>query len=246
MESEPELGMSISACIFFKDKPGDLSVLQNARTNDDDLLRFLRRDVPWLTTGPTWRREAYNQVHPWDENLPSWQDWEIHIRAILAKIPYRRIAEGTSHYRVDQKASIGDASHSPDHLRAQEALFLHVRGLLEKGGYFKDEWKAAVGGLYISLAMMWMENDRLNEARRVLGVAVEQKVLTPSQKSIAILYIRTMNIPVWQKILRKALKVFWPEGLFPWYSSTIRKTPVAHLENWADSAPRVCPGTSTA
>lgn len=93
--------------------------LYNGVSAMPDLRRFLRRDVPWLSTGPTWRRESLLRIGAWDRNLPSWQDWELHVRALSRGLRYERIAGGASYWRPPtDHGSVGASVNNPDHLAA--------------------------------------------------------------------------------------------------------------------------------
>jgi glycosyltransferase involved in cell wall biosynthesis len=71
----------------FEVKPHDTPYLWNYLNNSekDDLLRFLKLDMPWHTSGVLWKNKALIDLEGWDESLNCWQDWDIHIRALLNK-----------------------------------------------------------------------------------------------------------------------------------------------------------------
>lgn len=51
---------------------------------ENDLCRFLSLDPSWHTMGILWRKSIFNEGFPkWDENVSSFQDWEIHVRLLL-------------------------------------------------------------------------------------------------------------------------------------------------------------------
>jgi len=74
----------------FYDAPGDSRMVWNIPKSEPDLLRFLRLDVPWSIMGPIWRRSALLRIGGFDESLPGWQDWQVHVTALLAGLSYFR------------------------------------------------------------------------------------------------------------------------------------------------------------
>jgi glycosyltransferase involved in cell wall biosynthesis len=102
MTPRPELDFCIFETQFFRDTPGDLKSsdihpYRNLKANVSDLDAFICAFTPWITTGPTWRRPALEKLGSWDEDLPLWQDWNFHIRALLQGFIYLK-ANVCDHY----------------------------------------------------------------------------------------------------------------------------------------------------
>lgn len=69
--------------------PGDSSAVWNVLNKEiDDLQRFILQDAPWHTMGPLWLKSTLLDLGGFDESAICWQDWELHIRAILKKYKY--------------------------------------------------------------------------------------------------------------------------------------------------------------
>ncbi|OVE82304.1 hypothetical protein BVY04_01290 [bacterium M21] len=56
--------------------------------SDNYLRMFLRHDMPWQTTCPTWRRSFLMGLGGFDETFPRLQDVELHTRALLKSSDY--------------------------------------------------------------------------------------------------------------------------------------------------------------
>ncbi|WMI68455.1 glycosyltransferase family A protein [Mangrovimonas sp. YM274] len=77
---------------FFNREIEDSDRLWNKFTEENDLLRFLRGDVVWQTTGPIWKRSyLLEQGLKFDETAASSQDWEFHIHSLLKHPKYSKI-----------------------------------------------------------------------------------------------------------------------------------------------------------
>lgn len=74
---------------MFNSFPYDTDNLWNANNEEvSDLLRFLRVDALWCISGPIYRKEFLEKLDGFCENLSFWQDFELHVRAILSKGKY--------------------------------------------------------------------------------------------------------------------------------------------------------------
>lgn len=130
--AEPSLDFVAFPSWCFHDQPGDSTALWNVFDDDDDLARFLAGDSPWQTTGPIWRRATLDRVGPWDERLRNWQDTELHLRALIGGLRYRKIAEPDAFWRArDQAGSIGGLAQKPlyalNRIRMLERVGLQLR-----------------------------------------------------------------------------------------------------------------------
>ncbi len=69
--------------------PGDSSAVWNILNKEiDDLQRFILQDAPWHTMGSLWLKSTLLGIGGFDESAICWQDWELHIRAILKNLKY--------------------------------------------------------------------------------------------------------------------------------------------------------------
>lgn len=59
--------------------------------NEKDLIRFFKRDHPWLTSGPIWKKKTFLHLNGFNEELQIGQDWDIHVRALFYPHKYIKI-----------------------------------------------------------------------------------------------------------------------------------------------------------
>ena len=148
---------------IFVTTPGDRSRVLDDQLIGDDLCRFLYFEAPWIITSPTWRRETLLRLGLFDEALLSWQDIELHVRAIAAGCRYLRFAEVDHHVRWQfepTKVSV-EQRRSPRHLEGAtdviERLEAHVRG----GPGMNWVRQRALCALYFLVAELWVERGEL-------------------------------------------------------------------------------------
>lgn len=63
--------------------------LRSFQNNQNPLKEFLDFESCWQTTCVLWQKSALELINGWDENAVSWQDGEIHIRALLKGLTYK-------------------------------------------------------------------------------------------------------------------------------------------------------------
>ncbi|MEO0794563.1 MAG: glycosyltransferase family A protein [Verrucomicrobiota bacterium] len=101
MESNPDAGFIVFPVALFQNVPGDQDVLWNELDSSrDDLTRFLSSDSPWHTSSPLWRRSAFTSIHGFNERVFYGDDSDLHMRALLEGIPYRKEADATPDHFV--------------------------------------------------------------------------------------------------------------------------------------------------
>lgn len=115
LKTDESLDFVVFPCELFKKTTGDLRILWNIETGEDDLDRFLAFDGPWVTASVLWRKKGLAATGPWNERLSGWQDCEFFIRALtrennrkkfLNEAPdvfYRAESEDSISSKIDSK-----------------------------------------------------------------------------------------------------------------------------------------------
>ncbi len=166
MQRNQGLDFIVSGMGAFLKTPGDLDRKPVTDLIGDDLLGFLTFDLPWQTTGPTWRRQTLKRLGGFDESLPSWQDVDLHVRALAAGCRYLRFPEVDYHMRwqsEETKVSI-EQRRAPDHLKAAERLLVKFERVVREGPGMTWICQRALCGLYFFVAECWMERGNLFSA----------------------------------------------------------------------------------
>ncbi len=71
----------------FRNVPGDLE-LDWFRTAEDHLAGFLERPL-WNVMSAIWNTESIRRLGGFREDLLSWQDWDLHVRALVQGFKYQ-------------------------------------------------------------------------------------------------------------------------------------------------------------
>lgn len=152
----------------FENTPGDLGRQLNPELLGDDLLRFLFFECPWIITGPVWRKASLLRLGLFDESLLSWQDVDLHIRAITAGSRYLRFPEVDHHIRWQfepTKISI-EQRRSPRHLEAASGILEKFERLVSEGPGMNWVRQRALCSLYFLVAEQWVAAGSLSAALR--------------------------------------------------------------------------------
>lgn len=93
-----------------------------------DIERFFDQDMGWQTCGVLWTASMLNTLKGWDESLVCWQDWDIHVRALLAKgSKYCKVKDELKNidnfYRADLSIdSIAKARETKEYIQCKTRL----------------------------------------------------------------------------------------------------------------------------
>ena len=156
---------------LFERTPGDLTRRAAPELIGDDLARFLYFETPWQTTAPIWRRDSLIRLGLFDEALLSWQDVELHVRAIAAGCRYIRFEEIDYHFRyVVDPAKISFAQrYSPEHLAGAIDVIERLEAHVREGPGVDAERARALCSLYFFVAERWLEQGDLGAALATWG-----------------------------------------------------------------------------
>lgn len=231
MDDDTEWGFGVFQTEIFTKSIGDRRLLWNTFTQAEDLRRFLSMDVVWLTTGPIWRRQTILQLGGFDEGLISYQDWELNVRALIARINYFKENTRDSFYRKEYDGGqISAVSHkNTEHLQAHEEMLRKTVFRVQEAGLFDQDNRCRLAGLFWRLAMFWAREAQKQNATRAWRNA----------KHLGLCGVRHYlegRLILKLHALRKGrrfggwIQRFWPPQYTTFASKHLCNTPIAHAE----------------
>ncbi|THD77678.1 MAG: glycosyltransferase family 2 protein [Phenylobacterium sp.] len=158
MARNADLDFATFQTSVFERTRGDLGRLYDPQLGGDHLLRFLYFEAPWIITAPIWRKTALLRLQLFDESLPSWQDVDLHIRALASGMTYLRRPEVDHHVRwltEPDRVSI-QQRRSPRHLEAAEAILEKFEAVVRSGPGMSWSRQRALCSLYFFVAENWV------------------------------------------------------------------------------------------
>ncbi|MGC4031254.1 MAG: glycosyltransferase family 2 protein [Tepidisphaeraceae bacterium] len=236
MQADASLDFAVFPCECFRKTPGDVGTLWNIPTAENDLLRFLKLDVPWQTTSPIWKTESMIKLLPWPEDVPVGQDWEFHIRALLAGMKYVRAGTSADHYwrqAESERESIGKNTMRPEMLSARVKVNEHVLKTVEIAGRLTPAAKEAFAGMFFQSAERLGTKVSWREGLRIWTRAHDLGLITPKQFKQGRNYFYLYRFKKIRGLYRRRLEKQWPTPYFAKRSATYLKAPVADAANFA-------------
>lgn len=204
--------------LFTKEMKDRKECVNDLITKEDDIDRFLRQDVPWSTSAVTWNATFIESLELWDQALPSWQDFDISIRALIKSKRYSKKNVIDSYWRVPQEPTIGSKSVSKKHLESHNQLLSKIYVQLEDNNLLNETRHKTILSLYI-----WLINTALKQhSSRKIAVAslkhAKQLNLTTNLQFF-LLYLLLYVKQVSGRNLSLLVKIIIGESLPPVFNS---------------------------
>ena len=227
LDAESSLDFAVFPCECFRQTPGDVGTLWNVRTATPDLQRFLNLDVPWQTTSPLWRREAILKLLPWPEDVPVGQDWEFHIRALLAGLTYQYAGRVDHYWRQaeSERDSIGKNTMKPEMLAKRVTVNAKVLGQVKAAGKLDAAARDAFAGMFFQSAerlgtrVGWREGLATWNTAKTLGLIDDRQFMQGRN------YFWLYRFKRLRAKYRSRLENRWPTAFFARKSATYLKAP---------------------
>ena len=89
----PDQDFLVFQSLLFENKIYDREVVWNIDSEENDLQRFLRTDALWPICGPIYKRKAIISIGGFHEELPFYQDFDLHLRFLFLKFKYKKFLE---------------------------------------------------------------------------------------------------------------------------------------------------------
>ena len=235
MEKHSDIDFAIFPCMLFREYPGDLRILFNQDTGDDDLDRFLSLDAPWQTMGPIWRKTSIQTIGLWDECLTSLQDFELNIRAITSGLSYQRFPDPDCFWRVSHRDSISvKSSHDPNAILRHSYLLRKLQILLQDADALVGDRHLRLVGLYLHFVDALLRLNSPDAALIIWRQCYHKQLINDSLYRDGCRYITMIKIipirslkTIIRRLLRQYFQWSWSTPLLmPKWSKTIMKTPL--------------------
>jgi len=136
-ERYPDCDFLVFNAMLFNTSINDASFLWNIETDEDDLQRFVKLDAVWQTSGPIYQKEYLLRMQGFREDLPFWQDFDLHLRCLFSGDVYKKCLDAKPDYyiRTGLKNTI---SRSTPFAARREVLQLRINYYLSLSEYLKQ------------------------------------------------------------------------------------------------------------
>ncbi len=210
LEENPDLDFGVFAGEIFRFVPGDVGLIYSRPTSEHDIDRFLKLENPWITLHPLWTRGAIEKVGAWDERLPSWQDWEYHIRAISAGLSYKHFSYSDSYYRLAnpyRQSITTELATTVPHLRSREYLLEKTANILIQAQLFNEKRRIYLVQRYLFLIEEWNTLGFCNDAMRVWAICRRTGLISQRQFVEGNMFLTLIRLTPTQQLRRVPRKL---------------------------------------
>jgi glycosyltransferase involved in cell wall biosynthesis len=231
MDSNPFSDFGVYQTEIFNEQIGDRGMLGNSFNDSNDLHRFLSFDAVWHTSGPIWRKEMIQALDGFDTQLLSFQDWDLHVRALMTKPKYFKVSIRDHFYRMGNGSGNAIAmrsSNDPDHLRSHERLFEKTLVGLRNANMLDEEARPRLAGLFWWLATRYRVNVSVSEACRTWRKAYGLALISTRHYAEGVVINRLASVRGGRHIGR-LFQMGWPAHYHRYYSKEFHATPVSSL-----------------
>ena len=219
IEADSSLDFSVFPMGFFNEIIGDRNDVWLYHDYHDYISGFLRR-AQWAITSPIWRKNALQRLGGFDESLLSWQDWELHLKAIVNNYKFTVIEgepdcycrRGGGHTQINQHHT--RLYHTKNRIR----LFNKAYQLLKTEELLFDRnRKLLVDQILIACTSLHQQNEKkyalkmwrsLNERKSMPSLYFYYGWILIKASSPRILFDTRISFHVWiwiRKIIRKRM-----------------------------------------
>jgi glycosyltransferase involved in cell wall biosynthesis len=232
LTADAGLDFVVANCRLFRATPGDTPLLFNGPSDVPDLERLLMLDFPWQTSGPLWRRAFVDRVGPWDAQLPSWQDWDFHVRALAQKPRHAWMPEPDFFYRLPEQkpgaTNLGNKALTPEHVVTRRPVLAKLTTQLRVAGLLTPSAARRLAALYMYLCETLLRTDPKRYRADAVALwkdARRQRLVTWPQYVTGSVLFKHYQVGFLRGGLHRRMKKRWPADLFFRHSPTFCRTP---------------------
>lgn len=159
---------------LFDLKPGDR--LDQWYSQPGHVLHAFLETPVWHTSSPLWRKASLLKLGGFREGLLSWQDWELHVRALSKGLQFNWAGgDPDTFVRRGHMGRISKRSEvKPEHLFQRRELFSEIVRMLQDDNQWDDRCSKLMVRKYLILAI---QLNRIREESAALEVLDEMAAL---------------------------------------------------------------------
>ena len=131
----PEADFLTFSMLTFERNTEDAKTLWNISTPERGLVRFRPGDAVWQTSGPIYRKDFFQFLGGFAEDLPYWQDYEFHVRTLVERPTYKKYLHlpPDCYNRRHSEGSISQQGfHSEEKLLTRITIYQDIMRLVEQ------------------------------------------------------------------------------------------------------------------
>lgn len=166
MQRNLDIDFALFPAMAFKGDIQSASEWFSDWNGSSDLDRMLLADWCMQTTTPIWRKSFLEAIGMFDERLPAWEDWELHIRALAHRPRYLRFAERDYYYRIEQDSEklSREQYRQTKYMLSAADMFVRTAQMLSEQGLLTAERCRCLTGLHFGQAYLMLKPGGLRQS----------------------------------------------------------------------------------
>jgi hypothetical protein len=217
---------------LFKEKPGDSSILWELDfiKCENDLDKILLKNNPWSGSALLWRKNVFLSVGGWNLDIVCWQDWELHLRAIISKFKIKEVYWGRPQLfiRRNNSSQIVNDANFTETLLSRKYLFKRAYSLLADRQLNTKKNSLALSG-YVFIDALRIISNGLNTSYLDFYNVIKDFKISKHNYYRGLIYLKWRSFVKKKKIKNKLTEFVWPV-IVPSYFSAKRKYKVLKIK----------------
>lgn len=230
LQKKPNLDFGVFPMLIFKETPFDLNILVNIDTGENSLDRFLKRDHPWLISQPLWKKSFLDKVGGFNEDLPSYQDYEFHIKTLSANPSFQFFdLPPDNYYRQHQGERIQHVNMTSDHIRSRKMMIELIINHLDRNNALNNQRKHYIARSIYQITQELIHGDikRGKEVNEIWRISLEKKLIPFQLYQLIKLHLNLLtsplgSIPGTARISNLLKKIFLQKWLEPFETTRLK------------------------
>lgn len=197
---------------IFYQYPHDYLFLVNSKDERDDLDRFCFGENIWQTLGVIWKKDFLEKLHGFNEDLPSFQDWDLSFRSLLEANNYHYDSDSkpSAFYRQTMGESISNNRYNERNAIANSKMIADAFESMNSVGKVTEVRRVSLLNFYISRLKYWTFVETSLSRRKMIleGIGRARKIglITDAKEENFIQTYLLLYVSKWNAIFKSRRK----------------------------------------
>ena len=209
----PQFDFLVYGMQFFDHHPGDQQRIWLHHFYDGYLSGFLL-ESQWAITGPIWKKSSLMRLGGFDEQLLSWQDGDLHRRALIQGFTFKVFDRVDAYCRRNSStARIGSKDRRSEYLKSRRYQLDKIWKMLDEARLITPLRKNIVAGQYVTLCRMLLEKHETNLAKQLWKSVYQRGIVNRSTFRLVKLYLflrKGSENSIWVRSVKRLFRNLLP------------------------------------
>ncbi len=144
-------------------------IFKESEELDNELLSILCKNFIGTTSTICIKKDVFNKIEGFDEQLPSCQDWDLYMRVLSNGYNIARVDTPCLNYYYHNNSITGNVNNV---IKGHEIVLGKIKKLIESKNIDNRSYKIIMSSNYERLAHIYMKNKKIREGRKYFIKAI--------------------------------------------------------------------------